>query len=417
MKKILALVLAMAMIFALAACGGQTGPAANPTTPDSGNTTPDSGNATPDSGNAAPEVKDMGTIMWLSNLTDGLQFEVARDYMTAICEKLGYELTIVYGDMMNDAAGNLQAVQSAMTDDVVALVASQDGGISAIMEEYPELWVCGYNTDMRSVYAPDGVNAACLANDHFLGTIADGYCNGTQLGIDTANGVIAQGYKKVAVINFPFFAYPNLTEATESFYATIAAYNETASEPIEIAGEATTLMFEPLPEQWFLEEGHGDLDAIVGLCAGVLFVYPTMKSAMANGTCSADTVLLTGGFDNNPDIIADIGEGRSISWIQFSPAENPAYALILIDNAITGNVQPDFAALAVDGAPYTVDSIEDIDNVMSKSMAGTGDLALAQLSVDEVVALCGRNNSSLTQAELIEIMHSEQLSVDALKNR
>jgi len=389
MKKIIALLLALVMVFGLVACGN----------------------------NNTDKPEDMGTIMWLSNLTDGLQFEVARDYMTAICEKLGYELTIVYASMMNDATENLQNVQNGMTDDVVAIISSVDGGIAAIMEAYPDLYVCGYNTDMRSVYAPDGANAACLNNPKFLGTIADGYCNGAQLGIDTAQGVIDQGYTKIAVINFPFFAYPNLTEATEAFMGKIAEHNKTAATPIEIVGEVTTLAFEPLPEQWFLEEGRNDLDAIVGLCAGVLFVYPTMKSAMANGTCASDTVLLTGGFDNNPDIIADIGEGRTISWIQFSPAEDPAYAIVLIDNAITGHVQKDFKAIQVDGAPYTIDSIEDIDNVMSKSMAGTGKIELAQLTVDEVVALCGRNNPDLTQAELIEILHSAQLSVDALKNR
>lgn len=411
MKKILAMLLALVMLFGLVACGGPAEQQPAPPNDDIGANTPVDSDT--------PEYKDMGTIMWLSNLTDGIQYEVARDYMTAICEKLGYELTIVYGSMMNDAAENLQAVQNGMTKDVVGLVTSQDGGIAAIMEEYPELWVCGYNTDMRSVYAEGGVNAACLENDHFLGTICDGYGNGTQLGVDTANGVIEKGYKKISVVNFPFFAYPNLTEATVAFMAEIEKYNagEGASAPIEIVGEPLTLEFQPLAESYFLEEGHGDLDAIVALCAGVLFVYPTMKSAMANGTCASDTVLLTGGFDNNPDIVADIGEGRTISWIQFSPAENPAYALVMIDNAMTGNLPADVSALCVDGAPYTIDSIEDIENVMSTSMAGTGDVSLAQLSVDEVVALCGRNNPDLTQAKLIEIMHSEQLSVDALKDR
>lgn len=31
-----------------------------------------------------------GTIMWLSNLSSGIQYEATRDYLTAICEKLGY---------------------------------------------------------------------------------------------------------------------------------------------------------------------------------------------------------------------------------------------------------------------------------------------------------------------------------------
>lgn len=119
-----------------------------------------------------------GTIMWLSNLSSGIQYEATRDYLTAICEKLGYKFTIVYGDMFNDAAGNLTAVSNGMTNDVVGLIASQDGGIAAIMEQYPELSVAGYATDMISVFAPGGANEAALKNEKFLGTICDGYQNG-----------------------------------------------------------------------------------------------------------------------------------------------------------------------------------------------------------------------------------------------
>ena len=32
-----------------------------------------------------------GTIMWLSNLSSGIQYETTRDYLTAICEKMGFD--------------------------------------------------------------------------------------------------------------------------------------------------------------------------------------------------------------------------------------------------------------------------------------------------------------------------------------
>ena len=126
---------------------------------------------------------------------------------------------------------------------------------------------------------------------------------------------------------------------------------------------------------------------------------------------------MTGGFDNDPDIVANIGDDRTISFVQFSPAEDPAYAMVLLDNAITGNQFPDFENIRVDGAPYTIDSTEDIENVMTKSMAGTGDISLTQLSVEEVLDLAVRFNPDATQEGLIAKLHSEQLSVDALKDR
>ena len=404
MKKILAMLLALVMVFALVACG-------NGGEQPSGDPNPGTSEPVAPGEPAGPTYEDMGTILWLSNLQSGAQYDGAVNYLEALCAALGYEFDVVYGDPMNDAANNLLAVQNAMTDDVVGLITSQDGGLQSIMEEYPDLWVVGYNTDMRSVYTTDGANAAVASNEKFLGTMADGYGNGFDLGSLIAQDVIANGYKKVSIVNFPVFAYPNLTEADAGFRAAIEEHNKTASEPIEIIGETTTLMFAPLEDSWFLEEGRNDLDAIVGLCAGVQFIYPTMVSAMANGTCSADTKLITSGFETDPDIIADIG--NRITWLMISPMEAPAYSLILLDNAITGNMPSDFVAQCVDSAPYTIDSAEDINNVMTKTLLGTGDPTLAHISVDEVVAMCGRNNPSLTWAELVATFQA--ISTDELK--
>lgn len=68
MKKILALLLALVMVFSLAACGSSNNPG----------TSNDPGTATPDASNPGTDVpqtpvyENMGTIMWLSNLSSGL---------------------------------------------------------------------------------------------------------------------------------------------------------------------------------------------------------------------------------------------------------------------------------------------------------------------------------------------------------
>ena len=128
MKKILAMLLALAMVFALVACGnpGTEQPSGDPKP----STDPAPGSSEP----AAPTYEDMGTIMWLSNLTSGPQYDCVVNYLTALCDALGYEFTVVYGDSFNDAANNLLAVQNGMTDDVVGLIASHDGGLGAIIE-------------------------------------------------------------------------------------------------------------------------------------------------------------------------------------------------------------------------------------------------------------------------------------------
>ncbi|MBQ2929089.1 MAG: sugar ABC transporter substrate-binding protein [Clostridia bacterium] len=355
-----------------------------------------------------------GTIMWLSNLSSGIQYEATRDYLTAICEKLGYKFTIVYGDMFNDAAGNLTAVSNGMTNDVVGLIASQDGGIAAIMEQYPELYVAGYATDMISVFAPGGANEAALKNEKFLGTICDGYQNGADMGHQYFEVVKEKGWQKVSVVNFPGYAYPNQIAAVNAFMADVEAYNATAENKISIVSDPLTLEFQPLADSYFLEEGHDDLDAIVAFCAGIQFVYPTLVTAKLNGFCDMRTQMITGGFDSNSDILADIGEDKTICWICTSPAENPAYALVLLDNAINGKQYADFAVECVDSHPYVIDTAAEIEAATTKAMYGTGKVELAQISVEEVLALCLRNNPEATYAQLKELFHSEQVTVDWL---
>lgn len=361
-----------------------------------------------------------GTIMWLSNLSSGIQYETTRDYLTAICEKMGYKFTIVYGDGFNDAAGNLTAVQNGMTNDVVGLIASQDGGLAAIMEQYPDLYVAGYNSDMTSVFNEGGANASLLENDHFLGTICDGFADGANMGHQYFEVVKAKGWKRISVINFPGYAFPNQTAAVNAFTADLEAYNAQAADAdkITLVGEPLTLEFQPLPDSYFLEEGMDDLDGVVAFCAGIQFVYPTLVTAKMNGFCRMDTQMITGGFDSNADIVADIGDteaGKTIGWICVSPSEDPAYALVLLDNAISGKQFADFAVERVDSASYVIDSTEDINNAMTKGMIGSGKVENAQISVDDVLQLSVRFNPNATFAGLKEVFHSEQVTVDALK--
>lgn len=66
MKKFLALILALVMVLSLVACGSK--PA-------------DDGAA--DDGAATYE--DMGTILWLSNLSSGAQYDSTCAYLEALC--------------------------------------------------------------------------------------------------------------------------------------------------------------------------------------------------------------------------------------------------------------------------------------------------------------------------------------------
>ena len=63
---------------------------------------------------------------------------------------------------------------------------------------------------------------------------------------------------------------------------------------------------------------------------------------------------------------------------------------------------------------YVIDSAAEIEAATTKAMYGTGKVELAQISVDEVLALCLRNNPEATYAQLKDLFHSEQVTVDWL---
>jgi hypothetical protein len=78
-----------------------------------------------------------GTIIWLSNLTAGAQYDSAVAYLTELCNQLGYKFSVVYGDGFNDAAGNLQAVKNGMKKDEALKICAQAvlGSAKMILED------------------------------------------------------------------------------------------------------------------------------------------------------------------------------------------------------------------------------------------------------------------------------------------
>ncbi|MGB4659450.1 MAG: hypothetical protein WBI07_09735 [Mobilitalea sp.] len=419
MKKLFTAAMVAVMVVGSFAGCNKTTEEADPVADENAVTQAASATDAPAATEAVPQVKG-GTIMWLSNLSSGSAYDGAVNYATMICSELGYDFQVVYGDMYNDPAANLTAVKNGMTKDVVAIIMSQDGGVKDIMAEYPEIYVAGYNTDMASVYGEGGASAEVVTNAKFLGTICDGYFDGTLTGQAYAQRVIDKGYKKVATMIFPVYAYPQNTVADLAFRAEIAKYNESAAadQQIVIVGDAKVLEFAPLDESYFLEEGNSDLDAIVGMLAGTDFIYPAMKSAMSNGSCSKDMKLITGGFNTDESIIADIGGEGVIQSLSFSPTEDIAWSIIMLDNALSGTMYSDYSASErVSSLPYVISSKEDIDNVMSKSMTGTTDITLTQLTIDDIKSVLVRYTATATYADLKALFQNEKLSVASLATK
>ncbi|MCD7763752.1 MAG: hypothetical protein LUI14_11275 [Lachnospiraceae bacterium] len=359
---------------------------------------------------AAPADSDGGKILYLSNINSGVYYDYYKAFYERICADLGYDFEIIYGDPYNDPNGNLTAVRNAYTDDVVGLITTQDGGIESIMDEYPDMYVSALGTDMDSVFDEDGTNHGALEKDHFLAVSGDMFTSGEEQGQYYAQQIIDGGYKKVATVLFPSYAYPSTAIADQAFRDAIEEYNQTADEKIEIVGETTVLDFTPLDASFFLEEGYGDLDAIVGLCAGIQFIYPTMVVAKADGTCDQKTQLITNGYEYDADILADCGDDKTIKSTTITNPEAAFLPIALIDNAIQGKQYADYpGAENVEPGIITVDSTSDFEVIKEKFTDGQTLLENIAVSVEELEMLLIRNNPDATYAALVEAASTETM--------
>ena len=330
-----------------------------------------------------------GKILYLSNLNSGAQYEFYVAYLNMMAKELGYTVEIVYGDSFNDPAGNLKNVKNAYTSDVVGLISCMDGGLINIMEEYPDMWVVGFFSDYDNVFNPGGTSEGILKKDHFLGLMGDNYISGVALGEAYAQEVIDRGYKRVSTCIFPVYAYPKHTVADKAFRDYIEKYNETAAEKIELVGDATVLNFTPLETNYFFEDGHDTLDCIVGFCAGTTFVYPTVVEAKAMGICKDDMQIITGGFDNDPDLMADCGDDKNIVRLTTAAFESIIWPMAMMDAAVSGKMYKDYPGVErMDSGIMVINSTAKFEAVINNSpMGATNDedrLGKAQAKWDDM---------------------------------
>ncbi|MBR4131380.1 MAG: sugar ABC transporter substrate-binding protein [Oscillospiraceae bacterium] len=395
MKKILALILALVMVFALCACGTESAPAASSGTQSAGS----------DSG-----VKTVHHKIGIAHYTDaGKAVDAMRAFLEGIAGPMDIEF--VYATLSTyDEATNLTAMQNLISSGCEGILMSADMGTTAILEECASagVYVAGFLCDYNQSYWT--ANEEVFGNEYFLGTVCDGHADIGFYAEDVAAKVIEGGYKHVGVVIFPEYAYPNQAAASRTFREKIDAYNATAAEADKIeVYDDEVLNFSPLDATYF--SNYPEMDCLFSVAAGASFVYPVMVAAG-----KTNIPLFTSGFEGTEDAdnFGTAGNGCFKGTLCSTP-EAMVYPLCLMIDKLNGTTYADLPEKAerVDCSVLEILSDEDMAKVKSSSLYYSAKFENSFLTADEVINLCASYNPSATYANLVDTIN--HMSVADLK--
>ncbi len=385
MKKILALVLTLALVFALAA----------PTASAKARTIKIGVGLYKDSGADVTAVK-----AFLTNLESTLNVKFAYTVLST-----------------NDEALNVTKVQELIAAGCDGIIITMDAAMDTILGEcrdagvYCAGYLCDFDTSFRNNYS--GV----FENEYFLGTVADGGCaDEARRGYDFFDSVIEYNertpdapIRHVAMTTFPAFAFPYQQSFVAQFVEKVEEYNaanpDKAIEVDPFDAETDILMFRPLDSSWFNK--HPGIDAIVSMCSGS-FVYPTMVSAGVSGTMK----LFASGYNDGDDAV--FGSKGAYQMECVTAVESITYPLVLLLNKLNGAEYPDQPATAErkSVSVLLINSDEDLAKFQS-SIYLSFKPEDALLTPEEVLALTAYGNPDATYAGLCEIL--DHMTIEDLK--
>ena len=385
MKKTLALILALSLVFALAV----------------------------PSAFAKARTLKIGIGLYQDS---GAAVDGVKAYLASLEDTLGVKF--VYTVLStNDEALNVTKVQEMISAGCDGIIITMDAAMDAILTECADAgvycggYLCDFDSSFRNNY--DNV----FKNEFFVGAVADGGC-GDELkrGYDFFDSVIEYNertpdapIKHVAMTTFPPFAFPYQQNFVAQFVEKVDEYNaanpDKAIEVDPFDSETDILMFRPMDSSWFNK--HPGIDAIVSMCAGS-FVYPTMVSAGVSGTMK----LFASGYNDGDNAI--FGSKGAYQQEIVTAQESITYPLVLLLNKINGVEFPDQPADAERRSctQFVINSDEDLEK-FEHSIYLTYKAEDALLSPEEVLALTAYSNPDATYAGLCEIL--EHMTIEDIK--
>ena len=205
MKKLIAMLLALTMVFALAACGAEPAPAAT-------EAAPAATEAAPAATEAAPAPADEPIVVGFAQVGHESDWRTAntKDYQAVFSAENGYDLIFV--DCDNDNAVQIEAVRSSIQQgvDYIVLAPIQSAGWESVLQEAKDAGIPVIVAD-RQVDADASMYDAFIGTDTKVEGVLAGnwlaeYLNGAEANILVIEGTIGasasigrtEGFNEVA---------------------------------------------------------------------------------------------------------------------------------------------------------------------------------------------------------------------------
>ena len=210
MKKLIAMLLALAMVFALVACGdGDNSATSNPATSNPASSQPaESG----DEGGNDPVSPVAGKkIAYVMLMTPATIFQMWSNSMTETAEALGMTAETHF---CNDNAEQWQSTITSLAGQVDGLVVSHGGQeyawsfLKGILEQYPDLTICTFDTPFKdgdgNVQKIEGVVQFFQQDASFAALLVEELLKINQAKVDAGEAVRILQVQQGAGFNSPF---------------------------------------------------------------------------------------------------------------------------------------------------------------------------------------------------------------------
>ncbi len=384
MKKILAILLAFAMLFALAACGSSSAPAQEATGSEAG---------------TAPEASDASERHKIGVLIYGIDDDMAKTtytYINRAAELYNCEVVWAIGDV--DTAGQLKSCENLIAAGVEGLLYmpyddSLNDSVSRMCKEN-EVY---FATMFRSINNEE-IKAACEANPYYVVNVHE---NDEEVGYFLAECLAKAGCTKICA---------NEMSAVSGFAYDRSQGGEKAAADngMEIVGRITN-------------SGTGDAQEVINGITNVLSLNPDcngyfmLSGALGVGPTVINTLSGLGepgffkvaGFDTYEGMKKDFEAGWLVGMAGGCGPDG-LFSFICLFNAVDGTPLSD-ETIWLNQKMITVTSAEDCD-VYTQYVDNADNLVYDD---ETLKSLVGRFNPDVTLADIEELM--AQYSIEWIK--